>query len=608
MSVANGKRSEGNHAREHSPPLTSSPIGYTLRHTEGHLLAQDSQRSVASESFTVLPDRVGDDVIDIRIFFPDGRAVEFTVEGGVEALAEDLLQLMAEHLGINNDFASEALALWLVSPLLGKTKRISITNLIVHSRSSTKTSPHRIRGARQVVCFPAALHDRNRSADSARRAASDDSSQRATDHSPRTGGTSSLLCLYTTACFQLESEAELANVLYLDAREALLTSRYLVDKETAITLAALQLAIDFGSFTTKDEALDLIHDNLSAIIPEQHLSAVRSFRLFGLQMMECKKGLENELANEYEDVSARYPTVHQRRCAYLDILRKTPFYGATFFMGTTDRRSTVSLKQLGRRLFSSTSPQMEVRVGINQDYITISDPQRHEPLLLQHITDCTWQRSDNAQADDGEIPSFYLHFPDETTLPAGYRNRTSSSPLPENHSAKPTTSEKRSSQPENHMPVTRLLQVSSKQAVMMEALLNALYEISVSENGSVEDLAEQALSLSSEGAAVSPLHGENSDEKDAILPACSPHEAPGSDHSHASSQSNTTGSATLHANGRTLVAKSPSIGSGGRSPGSDDGRMQFPNKLQRLCFATFDPSGRCVEAHGTLRRVLMECR
>lgn len=51
---------------------------------------------------------------------------------------------------------------------------------------------------------------------------------------------------------------------------------------------------------------------------------------------------------------------------------------------------------------------------------------------------------------------------------------------------------------------------------MMEALLNALYEITVSENGSVEDLAEQAMSLSSEGAAVSPLHGGNSDEKDTV--------------------------------------------------------------------------------------------
>lgn len=51
---------------------------------------------------------------------------------------------------------------------------------------------------------------------------------------------------------------------------------------------------------------------------------------------------------------------------------------------------------------------------------------------------------------------------------------------------------------------------------MMEALLNALYELSVSENGSVEDLAEHALSLSSEAAAVSPLHGENSEEKDTV--------------------------------------------------------------------------------------------
>lgn len=32
----------------------------------------------------------------------------------------------------------------------------------------------------------------------------------------------------------------------------------------------------------------------------------------------------------------------------------------------------------------------------------------------------------------------------------------------------------------------------------------------------------------------------------------------------------------------------------------------FTNKLSRLCLATLDPNGNCVEAHGTLRKMLLE--
>jgi hypothetical protein len=56
--------------------------------------------------------------MDIRIFFSDGKCVQFTVEGGSVARAEDLLQLVAEHLNIPEEIAHEVFALWLTSPLL----------------------------------------------------------------------------------------------------------------------------------------------------------------------------------------------------------------------------------------------------------------------------------------------------------------------------------------------------------------------------------------------------------------------------------------------------------------------------------------------------------
>lgn len=59
------------------------------------------------------------DILDIRIFFPNGKAVQFSVENGMHVCSFALLNLMAEHLEIDIKVASDTFALWLVSSLLG---------------------------------------------------------------------------------------------------------------------------------------------------------------------------------------------------------------------------------------------------------------------------------------------------------------------------------------------------------------------------------------------------------------------------------------------------------------------------------------------------------
>lgn len=121
----------------------------------------DLDRTLHSESFPILEDQpttesgqtqrsgTEGEVIDIRIFYPNGTdgghandhhnnlfltsslchcqmsfhlflAVQFSVENGTEATGSDLLRLMADHLAIDDvQVAEEALAIWVVSPLLG---------------------------------------------------------------------------------------------------------------------------------------------------------------------------------------------------------------------------------------------------------------------------------------------------------------------------------------------------------------------------------------------------------------------------------------------------------------------------------------------------------
>lgn len=54
-----------------------------------------------------------------RIFFPNGKAVQFSVEDGMQACSSALLNLIAEHLEIDIKVTRDTFALWLVSPLLG---------------------------------------------------------------------------------------------------------------------------------------------------------------------------------------------------------------------------------------------------------------------------------------------------------------------------------------------------------------------------------------------------------------------------------------------------------------------------------------------------------
>lgn len=66
---------------------------------------------------------------------------------------------------------------------------------------------------------------------------------------------------------------------------------------------------------------------MGLLVPSQHLTTIRTFRLFGLSMMECKKGLEDALVAEYQIASDQFINNNERRKMFLTILQKTPFYG-----------------------------------------------------------------------------------------------------------------------------------------------------------------------------------------------------------------------------------------------------------------------------------------
>jgi len=361
--VSNGRLMNNGRSqqRDNSESPTTSPVGYTIRHSSEHSHAADLTRSLLSDSFY---ESTIENALDIRIFYPDGRAMQFRVQDGASMEASGLLDLVADHLNIDFPIAEEALALWLISPLLEIQMKPYHIPFVVYEK------------------WPAFL----------RKFTTSTEDQIALDEP--------LIVLRRNVLFTMQREIEnldlyerLTEVLYLNAKDEYLTGRYLVDMETALELVGLQLAITYGPYESNEEALELIHDNCGELVPAQHRAAVRSFHLFGLHMMECRHGLENRIVDDYKTASERFQNAHQLRKAYLEILRGTPFYGAAFFSGTFDRKlsstkekhSYSSIIGAIRRYLSGANSKIDVLIGINEQFITLIDPTRHKLLYKEKI-------------------------------------------------------------------------------------------------------------------------------------------------------------------------------------------------------------------------------
>lgn len=81
------------------------------------------EREKVFACFEIISNNSGSDLYFFSCLLPEPSqilAVQFTVEGGREAQAADILQLMADYLDISYDVADDAFALWLISPLLGE--------------------------------------------------------------------------------------------------------------------------------------------------------------------------------------------------------------------------------------------------------------------------------------------------------------------------------------------------------------------------------------------------------------------------------------------------------------------------------------------------------
>lgn len=168
-------------------------------------------------------------------------------------------------------------------------------------------------------------------------------------------------------------------------------------------------------------------------------------------------------------------------------------------------------------------------------------------------------------------------------------------------------------------------QVFSRQAVMMEALMTALYTIALLEAEEVSDMGDEL--SDSENIEADQDQPQASANMEAIAGGQSYQGPLATQLTNAVQRIATNNDQTGHNNNEEALRQRKSLSPVGiprtRSPQKHDTNSVrfgkscrtsspmlsptfFASNFSKLCLATFDANGKCVEAQGSLRRVLQE--
>ncbi|XP_064359310.1 FERM domain-containing protein 8 isoform X1 [Dromaius novaehollandiae] len=283
---------------------------------------------------------------DVLVFLADGAAVPLALEHPPGATAAELLRLLRDALRLPEANA-DALALWLVSPLL-------------EVQLKPKHQPFRL--CRQ---WPELLLRFSDASDSA--VAQDEP----------------CLQLRRNVFFskkkelQLEDE-ELLRLLYEEARGNLLGGRYPCDPEDREELGALVCRLRLGPFDERRHTAAALRQLLGREVP-----GPRGARgLLGALRRGGRGAPELGLLRAFRAApgpAAAPPALYR---AFLRRCHQLPYYGCAFFPGAIDRPPGGLLSRGGRRAVS---------VAVGLEGVSIIDPREQHVLLTLAFPELCWE-------------------------------------------------------------------------------------------------------------------------------------------------------------------------------------------------------------------------
>ncbi|KAK6182084.1 hypothetical protein SNE40_009848 [Patella caerulea] len=215
--------------------------------------------------------------------------------------------------------------------------------------------------------------------------------------------------------FTLGQERNITNeqmlcLLYHEAKFNVIEGRYVLFPEDYNRLAGLQALIHLGKYDPKEHVPARYRSSIIQFYPE-HMYQKQKFLFFttsknneGVECEDLMRGAHQELSNEFADLDIpnNLSLLYQK---YLDVCRSYPMYGSAFFHGQIER----PVNRFKRMMNIGTS--VKCLIAINTDCVTLIDKENHVVVLTVPFTQLSWRYKEaEFDVDDETLDCLYLQF------------------------------------------------------------------------------------------------------------------------------------------------------------------------------------------------------
>ncbi|BFZ07548.1 hypothetical protein BsWGS_10587 [Bradybaena similaris] len=249
-----------------------------------------------------------------------------------------------------------------------------------------------------------------------------------------------VLMMQRDVFFSKEQEQQIQNeqilsLLYHEAVNKVIEGRYILHEEDYHYLAGIQAVIQLGIFDSTRSTLAGYRANLVKFYPD-HMYVQSRFRFLKHSLNQmCEESFMEAHRRRSEEFG--HNTTKDLFQKYLAVLWTYPFYGGAFFFGHVEAKMT------GIRRFILPKSNLRVNLCITTEGVSVFDAEKDEFLLYVPYAQLSWMYQDLVwDGDNDPPPTLMLQFICDETH----------------------------EQSQNE-PVTKLLQIYSRQAKLMDALI-----------------------------------------------------------------------------------------------------------------------------------------
>ncbi|CAO1418753.1 unnamed protein product [Diamesa tonsa] len=223
-------------------------------------------------------------------------------------------------------------------------------------------------------------------------------------------------------------DPRILELLYEEARHNVLLGRYIMESAHSIMLGGIQARIELGPYNVHSHTVSYFRENQTRFLPA-HVAKSQNWSWLPYSR---QTSAEVRLLEQFKRVPTTATTRKLMR-KYLEFCWALPFYGAAFFHGQVEQpvRGLMSLVQ---------QKDIPVLIAINEKGIYVIDHVECTLLLGLKYDDLSWDFGKPPSANDDPecLPCIFIQF----------------------------------GAVENGITVTKLMQIFSRQAAMMDALIS----------------------------------------------------------------------------------------------------------------------------------------